>query len=254
MQSIIDYWDRRPCNIRHSTKPFLSKEYFDEVEKRKYFVESHIPEFADFAKWKGKKVLEIGCGIGTDAVNFAKNGAIYTGLDISAESLKITQERFKIYGLSGTFYNLDAQNIDLKQVGTNFDLIYSFGVIHHSPNPEQIINNCINLLADNGCLKLMVYAKNSWKNIMIQGGLDQHEAQSNCPVAYTYTINDLRDILTKSGFKNIDILQTHIFPYKVEKYIKYEYEVEDWFKCMNKEMFELLESKLGWHLCVTCYK
>lgn len=255
MQNIIDYWNRRPCNIKHSNKQFLSKEYFEEVERRKYFVEPHIPNFAEFEKWEGKKVLEIGCGIGTDAVNFAKNGALYTGIDISNESLNITKERFKIYGLSGTFYNIDAQNInDLLKVGNNFDLIYSFGVIHHSPDPEQIIKNCIDLLNENGCLKIMVYAKNSWKNIMIDGNFDQFEAQSNCPVAYTYTREELYNMLQRNNLTNINIVQTHIFPYKIEKYIKYEYEYEDWFKCMPKEMFKLLESKLGWHLCVTCNK
>ena len=255
MQQIIDYWNRRPCNIRHSDKAFLSKEYFDEVECRKYFVEPHIPKFANFEKWNGKKVLEIGCGIGTDAVNFAKNGAFYTGIDISDESLNITKERFNIYGLKGNFYNLDAQNIDeLKQVGNNFDLIYSFGVIHHSPDPNKIIQNCTELLAENGCLKIMVYASNSWKNIMISDNLDQPEAQSNCPIAFTYTHDELRNMLLINNLKNIDIQQTHIFPYKIEKYKKYEYEFEDWFKCMPDNMFKLLETKLGWHLCVTCYK
>ena len=69
--AVREYWNSRPCNIRHSTKPVGTREYFDEVEARKYMVESHIPEFADFERWKGKKVLEIGCGIGTDTINFA---------------------------------------------------------------------------------------------------------------------------------------------------------------------------------------
>ena len=71
-QQVHDYWNARPCNIRHSTKPVGTREYFDEVEARKYFVESHIPGFADFERWRGKKVLEIGCGIGTDTINFAR--------------------------------------------------------------------------------------------------------------------------------------------------------------------------------------
>src|SRR4051794_31795617 len=101
-KSIADvrsYWDARPCNIRHSTKPVGSREYFDEVEARKYFVEPHIPVFADFERWKGKRVLEVGCGIGTDSINFARAGAELTAVDLSGESLRIAQERAGVMGV-----------------------------------------------------------------------------------------------------------------------------------------------------------
>src|SRR5262249_4554724 len=94
IQEVKDYWNRRPCNIRHSPKPVGSKEYFDEVEARKYFVEPHIPGFAEFARWKDKEVLEVGCGIGTDATNFARAGAKYTGIELSETSLDLAKQRF----------------------------------------------------------------------------------------------------------------------------------------------------------------
>ena len=74
------YWNKQPCNIKHSKKKFLSKEYFNEISKKRYFVESHIKDFVQFSKWKNKKVLEIGFGIGTDAIEFLKNGAYYYGI------------------------------------------------------------------------------------------------------------------------------------------------------------------------------
>ena len=253
MESIKGYWNKQPCNIKHSNKEFLSKEYFDEVEKRKYLVEPHILDFAEFDKWNGKKVLEIGCGIGTDAVNFARNGAIYTGIELSDKSLEITKKRFEVFNLKGNFYNLDAQNFDeLKIVGNDFDLIYSFGVIHHSPHPEKIIENCYKLLSNTGKIKIMIYAENSWKKIMIDGNYDQYENQSNCPLAYTYTNEQVYELFKE--FKNIDIKQDHIFPYKVKEYKEYKYEYEEWFKNMPREMFNLLEKKLGWHLCITAAK
>jgi len=75
IEAVRAFWDARPCNIRHSPKPVGSREYFDEVERRKHFVEPHIPRFAQFDRWAGKRVLEVGCGIGTAAVNFARCGA-----------------------------------------------------------------------------------------------------------------------------------------------------------------------------------
>src|SRR6201982_2299706 len=111
VEQVRSYWDQRPCNIRHSPKPVGTREYFDEVEKRKYFVESHIPAFADFPRWKGKKVLEIGCGLGTDAVNFARAGADYHATDLSDESLKLARQRFEVYGLKGAFTPGNAEQL-----------------------------------------------------------------------------------------------------------------------------------------------
>jgi 2-polyprenyl-3-methyl-5-hydroxy-6-metoxy-1,4-benzoquinol methylase len=92
VKDVKNYWNSRPCNIRHSKKEIGSKEYFNDVEHRKYFVEPHIPKFAEFEKWKGKKVLEIGCGIGTDSINFVKAGAKLTCVELSEKSLELCKK------------------------------------------------------------------------------------------------------------------------------------------------------------------
>ena len=123
IDAVKNYWNTRPCNIRHSNLEFGTKEYFNEVENRKYFVEPHILAFADFKKWAGKKVLEVGCGIGTDAINFARAGAIYTGTDLSNESVEITRNRFKIFSCDGILFDSNFENLPHNLEGKQFDLI-----------------------------------------------------------------------------------------------------------------------------------
>jgi SAM-dependent methyltransferase len=99
LEDVKAYWNSRPCNIRHSSKPIGTKEYFDEVEAKKYKVEPHIPRFAEFEKWKGKHVLEIGCGIGTDTVNFMRSGVeSLMAVDLSIKSLELTSRRLFVMG------------------------------------------------------------------------------------------------------------------------------------------------------------
>lgn len=255
VQEVEDYWNRRPCNIRHSKKEVGSKEYFDEVEARKYFVEPHIPEFAAFARWKGKRVLEIGCGLGTDATNFARAGADYTAVELSEVSMELAKKRFEVFGLKGAFRNCNAEELS-RHVGPAaggeaFDLLYSFGVIHHTPRPDAVLAEARKVIRPDGEFRLMLYAKDSWKDIMIEAGFDQPEAQSGCPVAFTYTRDEVRTLMKEAGFETTRIEQAHIFPYVVEKYVKYEYEPQPWFKAMPQEMFEALERRLGWHMLIT---
>jgi SAM-dependent methyltransferase len=249
IEEVRDYWDRRPCNIRHSARPIGTREYFDEVEARKYFVEPHIPSFAQFERWQGRRVLEIGCGIGTDAVNFARGGANYTGLELSPASMELAQKRFAVLGLKGTFCVGNAERLPELFPQQRFDLIYSFGVIHHTPTPRAVIAGARELIRLDGELRIMVYAKNSWKAAMIDAGLDQPEAQSGCPIATLYTRESIEELLG-GLFTIASAEQTHIFPYVLEKYLRYEYELQPWFAAMPKSMFAALQRRLGWHYLI----
>tara|TARA_A100001015_G_C14951508_1_gene696967 strand:- start:235 stop:1527 length:1293 start_codon:yes stop_codon:yes gene_type:complete len=250
-ETVKNFWNNRPCNVRHSKKEFLSEEYFNEVEKKRYLVESHIPKFCDFKKYKGKKILEIGCGIGTDAVMFAREGCDYHGLELSDESLKITKERFKVFDLDGKFFSLNSENMSIFEDNT-FDLVYSFGVIHHTESPEVVLDEIYRILKPEGEAKIMLYAKDSWKKMMIDNGLDQFEAQSGCPIAFTYSNDEIYELFNK--FSNIRIEQDHIFPYSIPEYKNNEYKFVDYFDSMPKDIFSSLKKILGWHLDITCTK
>lgn len=266
IQAVRDYWNRRPCNIRHSTAEIGTEEYFNQVEARKYFVEPHIPGFAEFDKWRGKKVLEIGCGIGTDTMNFARAGAEVTAVDLSSESIKLAKKRAEVFGLSDKiqFFEANAERLSEFIPPQKYDLIYSFGVVHHSPHPEKIIEQIRqNFTHRETTLKLMVYYRYSWKVLWIlltEGrfqfwNLDKHvarnsEAQTGCPVTYSYSKKTVEDLIG-DGFRVENIFVDHIFPYYIPEYVKYNYVKEWYWRMLPDSVFRALEKRFGWHLCVT---
>jgi 2-polyprenyl-3-methyl-5-hydroxy-6-metoxy-1,4-benzoquinol methylase len=263
---VKEYWDLRPCNIRHSTQPVGSREYFDEVEARKYLVEPHIPRFAEFEKWRGKKVLEIGCGIGTDTINFARHGARVTSVDLSEKSLELARQRTMVYGVQDQvqFYRGNAEELSSLVPVEAYDLIYSFGVIHHTPHPERVLEQVRRYAQPGTTVKIMVYHRRSWKvlGILLGEGTGQFwklndlvaknsEAQTGCPITYTYSRREGRELLERHGFSVREVAVEHIFPYRIRDYVQYRYVREFYFRWMPSGLFHALEKQLGWHLCLT---
>jgi 2-polyprenyl-3-methyl-5-hydroxy-6-metoxy-1,4-benzoquinol methylase len=266
IEQVKEYWNRRPCNIRHSAKPLGTRQYFDEVEARKYFVEPHIPGFAQFERWNGKRVLEIGCGIGTDTMSFAKSGARVTAVDVSEKSLGVARGRARLYGVEDRveFFCGNAEELTRMVPAAPYDLIYSFGVIHHTPHPERVLEELRQYAAPGTTVKIMVYHRRSWKvlGILISEGKGQFwrlqelvaknsEAQTGCPITYTYTRREGRELMERYGFKVREVKVDHIFPYRIPEYVEYRYRKEAHFAWMPEAMFHGLEKRLGWHLCLT---
>lgn len=264
LDTVAAYWDKRPCNIRHSDKEVGTKEYFDEVESRKYFVEPHIPSFAKFSHWRGKRVLEIGCGLGTDTISFARAGAEVTAVDLSERSLAVAKRRAEVYQLPVSFYRADAEHLSEVVPRESYDLIYSFGVLHHTPNPAAAFRQLRQYCHSQTCLKAMVYYRYSWKVLALLLGegrgqfwrltdivAQNSEAQSGCPVTYTYGKVDIRRLLEDCDFQLEHAEVHHIFPYRIRVYKRYRYVKEWYFRYLPEWIFSMLERQFGWHLCLT---
>lgn len=255
------YWNNRPCNIRHSDKKIGSLEYFDEVEEKRYTVEPHIPGFARFSESRGKEVLEIGCGIGTDTLQFAKAGAKVTAVDISEVSVDICKKRFQTYGFDAEIICADAEYLTELLPGRKFDIIYSFGVIHHTTNPSKIIESLRFFCHNKTVIRMMFYSKYSFKGLDFflrhgwRFGFDykntiRHfaEAQLGCPIAEVYSRSELLAMFDKYEVVRLD--KDHIFPYKVEDYIKGKLEKRLIFRVMPTFVYTWLCSVLGWHYLI----
>jgi ubiquinone/menaquinone biosynthesis C-methylase UbiE len=263
-ERVRKFWNKRPCNFFHSRQPVGTRAYFDEVEARKYMVEPHIPAFADFDRWAGKKVLELGCGMGTDSINFARAGARVTVVDLSEVSLRLCEDRFKVYGLEdeAEFYRGDMENLKKFLPLEQFDLVYAFGSIHHTPNPERVFEQIKRYCHADTEVRVMVYSRWSWKvivDIILRKGhgafwrwkelvREHSEAQTGSPETYDYSFEGIRKLM--KGFQVVSLEKAHIFPYIVSKYVKHEYEREWYFKLMPKFLFSWLERQLGWHTLV----
>ena len=266
IERVREYWNARPCNIRHSPAPIGTREYFDQVEARKYFVEPHIPVFAEFPRWNGKKVLEIGCGIGTDTINFARHGANVTVAELSEKSMAVAVQRAQVFGLDDriAFHNGNAEELSAFVPVEPHDLVYSFGVIHHSPHPERILEQVQRYLKPGGTLKLMVYNRHSWKVFWMvlkygRGNFrrmreliaEHSEAQFGSPVTYAYTESELRKLLARYGYRVTEAFVDHVFPWRIPDYLEYRYVKVWYFRWLPEPVLRALERRFGWHLCAT---
>lgn len=164
---VHDFWQANPCGAKFADLPIGSREFFQAVEQHRYETEWHIPEVVRFERWRDQQVLEIGCGLGTDAVNFARAGAHYTGVDLTERAIDLVQRRFAYENLAGSLQTADAENLPFAD--NTFDLVYSHGVLHHTPDTARAITEAHRVLKPGGTAMVMLYYKNSYNyrvNIM----------------------------------------------------------------------------------------
>jgi SAM-dependent methyltransferase len=154
------FWQANPCGVKFADAAPGTRRFYELVEAHRYTKEWHIPLAADFAGARGLKVLEIGCGLGTDGAQFAEAGADYTGVDLTEAAVELARKRFELSGLPGRFQTADAENLDFAD--ESFDLVYSHGVLHHTPETAKAIAEVHRVLRPGGRAIVMLYHRDSY--------------------------------------------------------------------------------------------
>jgi len=154
------FWNANPCQAELSGQKDR-RQYFEEISlKRLYGREWHVPRIANFSGFLGKDVLEVGCGIATDGLEFAKQGARYVGVDLTPIAIELAAEHFRLLGVPGHFELANAEE-RVPFPDASFDHVYSFGVLHHSPTPARIVDEIHRVLRPGGTFTVMLYNRAS---------------------------------------------------------------------------------------------
>ncbi len=155
-----NFWNIKACGSHFVTDFRNEDEFYEKYREFRYQTEWHIPLLVPFAEAQGKSVLEIGCGNGADGVMFAENGANYTGVDLTQAAITATKKHFEVLGLKGSFQVENAEKLSFENA--SFDIVYSHGVLHHSPTPANAIREVYRVLRPGGKAIIMLYYKHSF--------------------------------------------------------------------------------------------
>ena len=160
LKEVRAYWESRSPGLKHSPHEVGTEEFFNDVERERYgdvFKYQYLTEVAEFDLHRGHAVLEVGVGLGTDILQFARNGAIAHGIDITSRAVEVTAGRFRLDGRRGHFGQGSFTDIPFRD--GEFDLVYSFGVLHHSEETQEGIDEIFRVLKPGGRVIVMVYHK-----------------------------------------------------------------------------------------------
>jgi SAM-dependent methyltransferase len=158
-ERVRKHWDRQPCDSELSTREPTSRDFYLDIERQRYALQPHILECQDWIDWRGKQVLEVGAGVGTDARRLISAGARYTGINIDRGSAEATARALRLFALPGVSLQRDARLLDFSD--GFFDVVYSFGVLQYIPEAARAVAELERVLAPGGELLVMLYNRSS---------------------------------------------------------------------------------------------
>ncbi len=205
---VQSFWNAEPCGSRY----LGAQEDFEAHARARYELEPYIREFAGFRESSGKRVLEIGVGMGADYLEWLKADALATGVDLSSASLKRAERRCKLAGRIPDLRLADAEHLPFADDA--FDIVYSYGAMHHSPDTAQCIREARRVLKPGGALRIMIYHRPSLTGLMLwlRYGLLRGKSLRRSVYDYlespgtnSFTMDEARALL--DGFEQIEFRQ-----------------------------------------------
>ena len=250
IDAIQHYWNERIHDLEMTTHPVGSREFFDDLDDYRFDKLHYLPRLVDFGAYRGQALLEVGCGIATDLVRFARGGARVTGVDLSQTAIDLAQRNFDLHGVAAEALRV-ANAEALPCPDTSFDVVYGHGVIQYTANPERLIAECHRVLRPGGVGIFMVYNRISWLNALSTLMKVQLEHE-DAPVLRKFSIAEFRRLL--APFASVEIVPER-FPVKSRLH-------KGWkgvaFNTMFVGTFNALPRSwvrpLGWHLMAFCRK
>jgi ubiquinone/menaquinone biosynthesis C-methylase UbiE len=250
IDAIQTYWNERIHDLEMTRHPVGTREFFDDLEDYRFDKLHYLPQLVDFAAYRGRTLLEVGCGIGTDLVRFAQNGALVTGVDLSSTAIELAQRNFAQRGV--TAVDLRVANAEaLPFDDASFDVVYGHGVVQYTADAPSLIRECHRVLKPGGEAIFMVYNRISWLNALSKLMKVQLEHE-DAPVLKKYSIAEFRQLL--SPFAAVRIVPER-FPVKSRlhkgwKAVAFNTMFVGTFNALPREWVR----PLGWHLMAFCRK
>jgi SAM-dependent methyltransferase len=247
--AVRDYWNRHIHDLEITTHPVGSRGFFADLDQYHFEKLHHLLRLVAFDGYRGRSVLEVGCGAGVDLARFAKGGAKVTGVDLAVSAIDLARANFEQQGLTGLLQVADGECLPFPD--NSFDLVYAHGVVQYAANPERLVEECHRVLKPGGEAVFQVYNRISWLNALgrlMKVGLEHHDA----PVLLKFSIGEFRRLV--SGFKEVRIVAER-FPVRSRLHGGWKGAAYNGlFVGTFNRLPKALVRRFGWHLLAFCRK
>jgi len=249
IDDVRQYWERHIHDFDVTTHAPGSRGFFEDLDAYHFEKLHPLPRLIDFDRYKGRRVLDVGCGAGVDLARFAKAGAVAVGVDLAASAIDLARQNFKLQNLSGDFHVADGEQLPFPDA--SFDLVFAHGVVQYTAHPRRLVDECHRVLAPGGEAIFQVYNRRSWLNALsklMNVGLEHDDA----PVLLKFSIGEFTRLV--SGFREVRVVPerfpVHSRLHKGWKGAVYNKLFVGTFNALPRPLVE----RFGWHLLAFCRK